>query len=114
MSPRSPAAALVAAAPLFAALGDTTRLGLVARLSAEGPQSITALTAGAGVTRQAVTKHLKALSGAGLVRSRRRGRETHWRLEPAPLAKARLALESISAQWDDALGRLQQFVEEER
>lgn len=63
------------AAPVFAALGDETRLGLVARLGSEGPLSITRLTERAGVSRQAITKHLCALSDAGLVKSRRRGRE---------------------------------------
>ena len=111
MSPRR-ASGLAASAPLFAALGDPTRLGLVARLCAGGPQSTSGLTAGSGVTRQAVTKHLHALASAGLVRSRRQGRERRWQLEPKPLARARAALESIAAQWDDALGRLAAFIEE--
>ena len=102
---------LAATAPLFAALGDETRLGLVARLCADGPQSISRLTAGTSVTRQAVTKHLQVLADAGLARSSRLGRETIWELEPQKLAEARQCLEQISAQWDEALGRLKAFVE---
>ena len=70
------------AAPVFAALGDETRLRLVARLSSEGPLSIAQLTRGGQVTRQAVTKHLHVLADAGVARSRRRGRERIWELEP--------------------------------
>src|SRR5256712_14066413 len=68
-------------APIFAALGDETRLALVARLSSDGPLSITRLTAGSAVTRQAVTKHLDVLAMAGLVSDVRRGRERIWELE---------------------------------
>ena len=102
---------VAAAAPLFAALGDRTRLKIVARLSATGPLSIVRLTAGTGVTRQGVTKHLHVLSGVGLVRGRRVGRETVWKLEPDGLREARRSLERISAQWDGALGRLKELVE---
>ena len=100
------------AAPVFAALGDETRLALVSRLGNEGPLSIASLTAGAGVSRQAVTKHLCALGDAGLVRSRRRGRERIWQLEPRRLGEARGYLERISAEWDAALDRLRRFVED--
>ena len=99
------------AAPLFAALGDETRLGLVARLSTEGSVSIAGLTTGTGVTRQAVTKHLQVLEGAGLVRGSRQGRETVWRLEPRRLDVARAYLDVISKRWDMALGRLMAHVE---
>ncbi|HVZ33955.1 MAG TPA: metalloregulator ArsR/SmtB family transcription factor, partial [Polyangiaceae bacterium] len=99
------------AAPLFAALGDETRLGVVARLCSEGPLSITALSADAKVTRQAITKHLHALSEAGLVRDRREGRERIWELEPRRVELARRCLDQISAQWDAALERLQAIVE---
>lgn len=99
-------------APLFAALGDETRLALVARLSTGGPVSVTQLTAGSGVTRQAVSKHLRVLAVAGLVRGRRRGRESLWRLEPGPLEEARRSLDRISRQWDQALDRLKMLVEE--
>ena len=96
---------------LFAALGDETRLRLVSRLCAEGPMSITRLTAGSRVSRQAITKHLRVMEHAGLVRSRRRGRESVWQLEQRRLEKVRQYLQMISQQWDDALGRLREFVE---
>ena len=107
-------AGLAGAASVFAALGDETRLGLVARLCAEGPLSIVRLSAGAPVTRQAVTKHLDALAAAGLVRGtrRRRQRQRIWKLEPRRLQEARRCLDRISQQWDDALERLRAFVEE--
>jgi DNA-binding transcriptional ArsR family regulator len=100
------------AAPLFAALGDPTRLKLVARLCADGPLSITRLSHGTDLTRQAITKHLRALAGAGLARDSRRGRERIWTLAPRRLDTARRCLEQISAQWDAALDRLQTLVEE--
>jgi DNA-binding transcriptional ArsR family regulator len=111
MSPRSNLAS-AATAKVFAALGDPTRLKLVARLCSDGPQSIVSLRAGAPVSRQAVTKHLHALAGAGLVRGARRGRERVWQLEPGRLETARRCLDQISQQWDEALGRLQALVEE--
>src|SRR6266508_3250724 len=92
-----------AAAPLFAALGDETRLRLVVRLCAEGPLSIARLTEGADVTRQAVTKHLHVLAGARLVRGVRKGRERVWELEPETVEEARRCLDAISSQWDAAL-----------
>lgn len=102
---------LAGAAPIFAALGDEMRLRLVARLCADGPQSISRLTAGTSVTRQAVTKHLQVLADAGLARSSRLGRESIWELEPQKLEEVRQCLDYISAQWDEALGRLKAFVE---
>lgn len=102
---------LKGAAPVFAALGDETRLRLIVRLGA-GPESTTRLTAGSNVTRQAITKHLRVLADAGLVRDARRGRERIWRLEAARLREARRSLEAISGQWDAALSRLKKFVEE--
>jgi DNA-binding transcriptional ArsR family regulator len=112
---RSKAAAIRVdeAAPVFAALGDATRLALVARLCSDGPQSIARLGAGAAVTRQAITKHLEALCDAGLVRDRRRGRERIWQLEPRRLDEARRYLDRISQDWDKALDRLRAFVEDE-
>jgi DNA-binding transcriptional ArsR family regulator len=106
------AGSLKGAAPVFAALGDRTRLALVARLCAAGPLSIARLTAGAAITRQAVTKHLHVLAGAGLVRHRRRGRERIWEFETGRLDEARLYLDQISRHWDVALARLKEFVEE--
>jgi DNA-binding transcriptional ArsR family regulator len=99
-------------AVLFAALGDQTRLRLVARLCQAGPMSITRLTAGSRVTRQAITKHLRVMEQAGLVRSTRRGRESVWQLEQRRLREARRYLAVISRHWDAALGRLRKFVEE--
>jgi DNA-binding transcriptional ArsR family regulator len=105
------AALLEDAAPVFAALGDETRLRLVARLCAHGPQSITRLHDGSDVTRQAITKHLGVLAEAGLVRGTRRGRERIWQLETARLERAQRCLDEISEQWDGALSRLKAFVE---
>ena len=100
------------AASLFAALGDETRLRLVSRLCNDGPTSIAKLTAGSKVSRQAITKHLRVMGEAGLVRSARRGRESIWRLERQRLEHARRYLDLISKQWDDALERLRKFVED--
>jgi DNA-binding transcriptional ArsR family regulator len=96
---------------VFAALGDETRLRLVSRLCEHGPLSIAKLTAGSDVTRQAITKHLHVLAEAGLVRGTRDGRESVWKLAPRRLEEARHHLDLISKQWDDALGRLEEFVE---
>jgi DNA-binding transcriptional ArsR family regulator len=115
MSPSRGSAALqtTEAVPVFAALGDATRLGLLGRLSADGPLSITRLSEGTGVTRQAITRHLYALDDAGLVRNARRGRERVWELNLKRLEQARRYLDQISAQWDDAADRLRSFVEDE-
>lgn len=102
---------LSAAAPIFAALGDETRLKIVGRLCATGPLSIVRLADGAQVSRQAITKHLKALEGAGLVTSNWAGRERIWQLRPQRLTEVRRYLDQISGQWDEALGRLKAFVE---
>jgi len=107
------AARLAQAAPVFAALGDPSRLRIVARLCDGGPLNIARLTEGGEVTRQAVSKHLRALEDAGLVRSLRAGRERIWELETRRLAEAGHWLAVISAQWDQALGRLKVFVERE-
>jgi len=99
-------------AHIFAALGDETRLRLVSRLCDDGPMSITRLTAGSNVTRQAITKHLRVMKEAGLVRNARHGRESVWQLDQRRLEDARRYLDLISKQWDDALGRLRKFVED--
>ncbi len=101
--------ALLGAAPVFAALGEDARLDIVSRLCEAGPLSISRLAAGAGISRQAVTKHLHALASAGLICGERRGRERIWRLEPDRLAEVQGYLGQISAQWDDAIGRLRAF-----
>ena len=105
---------LTDAAPVFAALGDATRLAVVARLCTDGPLSISRLSDSVAVSRQAVTKHLETLAEAGLVRDARHGRERIWELEPRRLEIARRELDRISAQWDAAIGRLKAFVEEDR
>jgi len=102
---------IVRALPVFAALGDETRLALVTRLCAGGPQSITRLSEGARVSRQAITKHLVVLERAGLARRERSGRDRLWTLQTQRLAEVHHALEQISRDWDGALGRLKDFVE---
>lgn len=93
-------------APALAALGEESRMQIVRRLCEGGPLSITKLTEGAEISRQAVTKHLHALDRAGLVRSERQGRLRIWKLEPTRLDEVRRYLAQISEQWDDALSRL--------
>ncbi|HLA13397.1 MAG TPA: metalloregulator ArsR/SmtB family transcription factor [Gemmatimonadaceae bacterium] len=107
----APALKVTDAVPVFAALGDEIRLRLLGRLSVEGPLSITLLSEGTGVTRQAITRHLYTLGDAGLVRNARRGRERVWELEVKRLEKTRRYLDQISAQWEDAANRLKAFVE---
>jgi DNA-binding transcriptional ArsR family regulator len=113
MPPKSSAKALANNAPVFAALGDATRLRVVSRLCDEGPLSIVKLTEGSDVTRQAVTKHLRVLEDAGLVRSLRAGRENVWELQPRRLAEAQRLLGLISSEWDATLDRLASFVEDD-
>ena len=98
-------------APVFAALGDETRLRLLERLCDQGPLCITELTEGSRVSRQAITKHLHVLAGAGLVKGLRDGRENVWKLEPKGLSEARRLLDIISREWDGTLERLRAFVE---
>lgn len=105
------ALAVKQSAPVFAALGDPTRLRLVARLAQGEPLSISQLTEGERVTRQAITKHLEVLADAGLVTDRKRGRERLYELEAAPLDDARRYLDQVSAQWDKAIARLRALVE---
>jgi DNA-binding transcriptional ArsR family regulator len=100
-----------ATAPLFAALGDETRLHMLARLGTEGPLSTVHLGTDTGVTRQAVTKHLYTLEKAGLIDGTH-GRPRIWRLRPQRLEDARRSLARISQHWDDALNRLKTFVEQ--
>ena len=102
-----------AAADLFFALGDPTRLAVVKKLGTGGALSATALSDGASVTRQAITKHLQVLEGAGLVSHEKRGREVVYALETRRLDDARAYLDSVSASWDRALNRLRKMVEED-
>jgi DNA-binding transcriptional ArsR family regulator len=117
MSPKHPSRAAAkqrpgAAAPVFAALGDKTRLSLVAKLSGGQPRSISELTHGTTLTRQAITKHLRVLEKAGLVRSAHSGRENRFQLDPEPLEAMKQYLDSVSRQWDQTLARLKAFVED--
>lgn len=105
------AGGLSSVAPLFAALGDETRLALVDRLCQDGSLSITQLAAGFAITRQAVTKQLEVLSRAGLIHEARRGRECLWTFDPDRMVEARRYLDEVSLQWDRALWRLKDFVE---
>ena len=98
-------------ASVFFALGDQTRLQLIAVLCAGGAFSIAQLTACTDVTRQAVTKHLQMLADAGLVRDLKMGRERLWQFEPAAMDEARRSLETIGRQWEQALGRLKASLE---
>lgn len=99
---------------MFAALGDETRLRLVSRLAEDGPQSIARLTVGEIVTRQAITKHLRAMEDAGLVQAHRLGRESVWELAPRRLDDARRYLDLVASRWDAALGRLKALVEDDQ
>lgn len=101
-----------ARALVFAALGDETRLGLVTALSSGEPASIAQLTAGSPLTRQAITKHLRVLERAGIVRSLHVGRESLFAFDPRPLSELHDYLDRMSRRWDDALTRLKAFVEE--
>ncbi|HMK34273.1 MAG TPA: metalloregulator ArsR/SmtB family transcription factor [Desulfomonilaceae bacterium] len=102
---------LLNSAPIFAALGDETRLHLIAVLCSGGAASIRQLTAGTEITRQAVTKHLQVLADAGLVRDTKVGRERLWEFESTQLEQARHSLDVIAAQWDRALAKLKMTVE---
>lgn len=113
MSDKRPSslAALKTRATVFAALGDETRLTVLSKLLSGEPQSISRLTEGTHLTRQAVSKHLRVLEDAGVVRSARSGRETLFELEAKSIDDARAYLDRIARQWDDALARLKTFVE---
>lgn len=101
-----------APAPVFAALGDDTRILLVAKLGDGRRHSITRLCSGSALTRQAITKHLRVLEDAHLVRCTRQGRESLFELDPTPIQRARTYLDSVSGQWDAALARLRALVEQ--
>ena len=96
---------------MFAALGDVTRLALVAKLADGQPCSISQLTEGSRLTRQAITKHLRVLESAGMVRHVRAGRERRFAFNPQPIVGIQEYLDDIAGQWDDALARLKAFVE---
>lgn len=96
---------------MFAALGCVTRLELLSRLGDGRDYSITELTEGLDLTRQAITKHLRVLQQAGLVRGRRVGRESRFVLRPGPVAQARDYLTRVSDQWETSIARLRATVE---
>lgn len=98
-------------ASVFAALGEHTRLKLVAALCAGGALSIAQLTANTNISRQAVTKHLQVLADAGVARGMKSGRERLWQLDPMRIEEAKRSLEVIGRQWEAALGRLKAFAE---
>jgi DNA-binding transcriptional ArsR family regulator len=112
MSRRRRELTAVAAAPVFAALGDATRLSLLSRLSDGQPRSIAQLTKGTGLTRQAVSKHLIVLEQARVIASERVGRENRFAVRARALIEARRYLDGASRQWDDAIARLKKLVEE--
>jgi DNA-binding transcriptional ArsR family regulator len=99
-------------AQVFFALGDKTRLRIIAALCVGGAFSITQLTANTQITRQAVTKHLQVLAEAGLVKVQKVGHERLWQFEPTQLDEARKSLEIIGQQWDQTLSKLKAFVED--
>ena len=104
-------------AAVFAALGDETRLLLVAKLSDGQQYSISRLaesqrSAGSSLTRQAITKHLRVLERVRIVRCVRAGRESLFELDPKAIDEMKAYLERVSANWDAALGRLRSFLEE--
>ena len=104
--------ALKTRASVFAALGDETRLAVLAKLCNGLPQSISRLAAGTNLSRQAVTKHLRVLANVGVVRNTRVGRESLFELELQPIEEVRDYLDHVSKQWDDALARLKSHVEQ--
>jgi DNA-binding transcriptional ArsR family regulator len=108
----SQAAMRKAHALVFAALGDETRLALVAKLSGGQRCSISQLTKGLKLTRQAITKHLRVLEGVGIVHSVHAGRESLFKFDPTTIKEMREYLDFVSEQWDQALVRLKSFVEE--
>src|ERR1700722_8355524 len=107
----APADAARGHAPVFAALGDETRLSLVAKLCDASPQSISRLAEGSNLTRQAISKHLRVLQDAGVVTSIRVGRESRYELKPEPIEGVKGYLDQVSRHWDDALARLRDYVE---
>jgi DNA-binding transcriptional ArsR family regulator len=96
---------------VFAALGDATRLLLLSRLASGQPHSISQLTEGSRLTRQAITKHLRVLESVGMVHCSRAGRESRFAFDPRPIEGVREYLDLVSAQWDESLSRLKSFVE---
>jgi DNA-binding transcriptional ArsR family regulator len=111
-SRRGMAAGARGRAAIFAALGDETRLLLIAKLCSGQPHSISELTVGSKLTRQAITKHLRVLQRAGIVHGVRAGREKRFEFDPEPMQEIKQYLDIVSEQWDQALARLKSFVED--
>lgn len=111
MSQKRPSS-VQAKAAVFAALGDETRLGLLARLCDGSSHSIADLTQGTKLTRQAVTKHLRVLERVRMVHGTRAGRESLFKFDPRPVIEMKEYLETVSKQWEMALGRLKFFLEQ--
>jgi DNA-binding transcriptional ArsR family regulator len=109
---RSTAARRRSHAPVFWALGDDTRLALLAKLCDGKRHSISQLTTGSRLTRQAITKHLHVLESVGIVRGVRAGRESLFEFDPQPIKEITEYLDLVSRQWDTALARLKSFVED--
>lgn len=101
-----------ARAPIFSALGDATRLSLVAKLCGGQPHTISQLTQGSRLTRQAITKHLRVLESVGIVHGIRAGRESLFEFDPGPIEKMKQYLDLVSEQWDQGLIRLKSLVED--
>ena len=98
--------------PVFAALGDATRMQLVHRLAQGEAQSIVQLADGMDISHQGITKHLKVMEKAGLVRAERVGRERRYTCDPQAMHTASQYLQQVAQDWDAALLRLKAFVEE--
>jgi DNA-binding transcriptional ArsR family regulator len=113
MSAKRPSSARARAA-VFAALGDETRLSLLAKLCSGQRYSIAELTEGTKLTRQAVTKHLRVLQQVRMVHGTRKGRESLFVFDPRPMMEMKQYLELVSQQWDVALDRLKTFVENDQ
>jgi DNA-binding transcriptional ArsR family regulator len=109
--PKAGGPALGIHAPVFAALGDETRIRLVEKLCRGQQLSISSLSDGSRLSRQAITKHLRVLEDASLVHGVRRGRQVLFELTPEPIGELRKYLELVSAHWDEALARLKALVE---
>src|SRR5690349_20061294 len=93
-------------APVFSALGDETRLALLGKLCTGKPHSITQLTAGSKLTRQAITRHLRVLERVGIIHGVRSGRESLFEFDPQPIKDITAYLDQVSRQWDESLARL--------
>lgn len=88
---------------VFAALGDPTRTAIVSRLAADGRGTATSLTGIADISRQAVDRHLRVLAGAGLVESRREGREVVYSLKAETVERSAAWLDELGRAWEQRL-----------